>query len=179
MPYKNIKNPVKGYKVFKLENGKLDCRGFKFGTKKEVVGKVFKNVRNGCDIPPMLCNTGFHFCKKLNHCFNYYGNVPMDLKGYVICEVEGHRQITTDSGDKVATSELKITKILTTKEVKALMRPKNAKVGLISETTKEYSIFTHYSYWSNRSEYRINIDGWHYVVPRAMHVKKISVLWLQ
>ena len=50
---------MKGYKVFD-KNWK--CKEFQFE-----IGKTY--VHEG---KLKLCESGFHFCKKLNDCFNYY-----------------------------------------------------------------------------------------------------------
>jgi len=124
--HKVIKTPVKGYKVFKLKGKSLDCRGHKFGTVTSVLKKSHK-----IDGVPKLCNHGFHFCEKLEDCFRYYSNVPFSMEGFVICEVEAHDRITTDTGDKRATTHLKVIKVLTLQEVKAKMGLKEEKPRII------------------------------------------------
>jgi len=172
MPYKAIKKPVKGYKVFKLTNGKLDCRGFKFGTKDKVVGSVHENRPFGGYRIPELCSTGFHFCKKLKNCFRYYSMVPVTLKGFVVCEVEGHKHITTNEGDKVAAGVLKITKILSVEEVAKMLEPKS-KAGIISEKTYSLKIKSDINWRSGqrRRSYFVDIQGRRMNVPREYAFK--------
>ena len=50
---------MEGYKVFEPD---WTCRGFQYE-----VGKIFEE-----DVTPSCCNRGFHFCKELKDCFNYY-----------------------------------------------------------------------------------------------------------
>ena len=50
---------MKAYKVF---NSDWTCRGFQYQ-----VGETYEE-----DISPSVCNRGFHFCKELKDCFNYY-----------------------------------------------------------------------------------------------------------
>ena len=50
---------MEGYKVFEPD---WTCMGFQYE-----VGKTFEE-----DVTPSCCNRGFHFCKKLKDCFNYY-----------------------------------------------------------------------------------------------------------
>jgi len=54
---------IEGYKVF---NNDWTCRDFKYE-----VGETYKH---GGEIK--WCESGFHFCKKLKDCFNYYEMVP-------------------------------------------------------------------------------------------------------
>lgn len=174
MPYRVVKTPVKGYKVFELKGNQLVCRGYKFGTKDKIVGSVHQNLDgNGSIEQPYLCSSGFHFCKKLKDCFRYYSMVPLNLKGFVICEVEGHKYITTDAGDKVATSELKITKILSKQEVADLANPVQEKTGIISDKTYDRIIKSKMVWGYNRLQryYYININGNHYPVPRMYAFK--------
>ena len=50
---------VKGYKVF---NPDWTCRGFQYK-----VGESYE-----MDKEPIACERGFHFCERLEDCFNYY-----------------------------------------------------------------------------------------------------------
>lgn len=175
MPYKSIKTPVKGYKVFKLNRGKLDCRGFKFGTKEKVVGSVHENLdRFGVYREPVLCDTGFHFCKQLKKCFKYYSMVPTTLKGFVVCEVEGHKHITANPGaDKVAAGVLKITKILSVEEVAKMLKPTKSKAGVVSERTYSLIIKSDVN-WRGRQRrrsYFVDIQGRRFNIPRQYAFK--------
>lgn len=62
---------MEGYKVFEPD---WTCRGFQYE-----VGKTFEE-----DVTPSCCNRGFHFCKELKDCFNYYPFNP-DNKVATIC----------------------------------------------------------------------------------------------
>lgn len=50
---------MEGYKVFAPD---WTCGGFQYE-----VGKIFEE-----DVTPSCCNRGFHFCRELKDCFNYY-----------------------------------------------------------------------------------------------------------
>ena len=62
---------VKGYKAF---NPDMTCQGFQYEIGKEYIH----------DGELILCESGFHFCKGLPTCYNYY---PKNLDT-IICEVE-------------------------------------------------------------------------------------------
>lgn len=163
--HKSIKTPVKGYKVFRLKGKSLDCRGHKFGTVNSVLKKSHK-----VDGIPRLCNNGFHFCEKLNDCFRYYGSVPFSMEGFVVCEVEAHDMITTDAGDKRATTHLKITKVLTPKEVKEKMGYKAEKPRVIKAEKHDLIIESRKSSWNGRVSLGVIIPGYGRVkVPRSYH----------
>ena len=51
------------YKVF---NPDWTCRGFQ-----NKIGETYKDCIN-----PSVCDRGFHFCKNLADCFNYYSFDP-------------------------------------------------------------------------------------------------------
>ena len=90
---------MKGYKVF---NSDWTCRKFKYE-----VGKTYehKGVVN-------LCQEGFHFCKKLIDCFNYYSFDPKNK----VAEIEAEGEII-EGTDKCGTSKITIIKELTWYEV--------------------------------------------------------------
>ena len=90
---------MKGYKVF---NSDWTCRKFKYE-----VGKTYehKGVIN-------LCQEGFHFCKKLIDCFNYYSFDPKNK----VAEIEAEGEII-ERTDKCVTSKITIIKELTWYEV--------------------------------------------------------------
>ena len=90
---------MKGYKVF---NSDWTCRKFKYE-----VGKTYehKGVVN-------LCQEGFHFCKKLIDCFNYYSFDPKNK----VAEIEAEGEII-EGTDKCVTSKITIIKELTWYEV--------------------------------------------------------------
>ena len=92
---------MKGYKVF---HNDWTCRGFKFE-----VGKIFEE-----DVKPKCCSKGFHFCKKLSDCFNYYRFDPKNK----VAEVEAIGDIDSeDNNSKYCTNKIEIIKELTWGEV--------------------------------------------------------------
>lgn len=90
---------MKGYKVF---NSDWTCRGFKYE-----IGKTYehKGVIN-------LCEEGFHFCKNLIDCFNYYSFDPNNK----VAEIEAEGKII-EGTDKCVTSKITIIKEITWNEV--------------------------------------------------------------
>lgn len=62
---------MEGYKVFEPD---WTCRGFQYEA-----GKTFEE-----DVTPSCCNRGFHFCKELKDCFNYYPFFIIQTKGNII-----------------------------------------------------------------------------------------------
>lgn len=95
------------YKVFEKD---WLCRGHDFKNEKgEVVGTVHK-----IDKKPILCEIGFHYCKKLVDCFNYYN---FNSKNKVaLIEILG--EIDAKKGhDKECTNVFKIVKEITWFEV--------------------------------------------------------------
>ena len=104
---------VKGYKVF---NPNWTCRDFKFE-----VGKVFEE-----DVVPKCCERGFHFCRKLSDCFNYYA---FDINNKV-AEVEALGEISYKKGDsKCSTNKIKIVRELTWNEALELLNTGNNNSG--------------------------------------------------
>lgn len=90
---------MKGYKVF---NPDWTCRGFQYE-----VGKVYEIAAE-----PIICEKGFHFCKKLQDCFNYYGFNPNNR----VAIVEALGEISQED-DKIRTNKIKICEELTWIEV--------------------------------------------------------------
>ena len=82
---------VLGYKAF---NKNLTCRGFqyKIGETYEINGEL------------ILCYNGFHFCKTINDCYNYYFRSEETR----ICKIEALGEIVTDNNIKFATNKIKI-----------------------------------------------------------------------
>ena len=87
------------YKVF---NSEWTCRGFKYQ-----VGETYEE-----DINPSVCDRGFHFCKNLVDCFNYYRFDPNNK----VAEIEALGAIS-EGGDKCCTNKIKIVKEITWNEV--------------------------------------------------------------
>lgn len=83
---------MEGYKVFEPD---WTCRGFQYE-----VGKTFEE-----DVTPSCCNRGFHFCKELKDCFNYYPFNPDNKVAKVIALGE----IDEESDDsKCCTNKIQI-----------------------------------------------------------------------
>ena len=92
---------MKGYKVF---NKDWTCRGFQYE-----VGKTYEMKED-----PVCCERGFHFCKRLVDCFNYY-NFCSENK---VAEIEAAGAID-DYGneEKYCTNKIKIVRELSWHEV--------------------------------------------------------------
>ena len=83
---------MKGYKAF---NKDLTCRDFQYEIGKEYVHE--------CEIEP--CKSGFHFCKSIADCYNFYETCESTR----ICEVEATGNVKKDdSGIKFCTDRIKI-----------------------------------------------------------------------
>ena len=100
------------YKVF---NPDWTCRGFKYQ-----VGKTYEE-----DVNPSVCDRGFHFCKKLADCFNYY-NFDSDNK---VAEIEALGDIS-EGDDKCCTNKIKIVKEITWHEVLDMVNAGKCNTGL-------------------------------------------------
>ena len=59
-----------------------------------------------------ICNRGYHFCKTIKDCFEYYPKA----KETRFCEVEPLGKIV-EEGNKFATDKIKIVRELTEKEI--------------------------------------------------------------
>ncbi len=102
---------MKAYKVF---NADFTCRDFQYE-----VGKTYKHEGK-----IRLCESGFHACLKIGHCFNYYS---FDSKNKV-CEVELMGDI--DHGyDKSVSSEIKIIKEISWHDVLLLANTGHSNSG--------------------------------------------------
>ena len=96
-----MENVIRGYKVAD-SNGK--CRGYQFE-----VGKRYKHDGN-----IKICESGFHFCIKASHCFNYYSFSPNNK----VFEVIGYGEYQTkDDDSKVCVGDIEIVRELTWQEV--------------------------------------------------------------
>ena len=87
------------YKVF---NPDWTCRGFKYQ-----IGKTYEE-----EASPSICGRGFHFCKNLVDCFNYYDFDPKNK----VAEIEALGGIP-GGDDKCCTNKIKIVKEITWHEV--------------------------------------------------------------
>lgn len=92
---------VKGYKVF---NPDWTCRGFQYK-----VGKCYE-----MDERPKICERGYHFCKDLKDCYDYY-SFDSDNK---VAEITAYGDIDVDeNGKKSCTNKIKIEKEIFWNEV--------------------------------------------------------------
>ena len=105
---------VKGYKVFEPD---WKCRDFQYA-----VGETFEE-----DVNPVCCNRGFHFCKQLKDCFNYYPFNPENKVAEVIALGD------VDDGsenDKCCTNKIQIVKEISWEEVLRLVNMGKGNAGL-------------------------------------------------
>ena len=108
-----MRKKVKGYKVF---NHDWTCRGFQYE-----VGRTFKEKVN-----PQCCSDGFHFCKNVLDCFNYY---PFDPENKV-AEVTALGDVDCDGEDsKCATNKIRIDRELSWHEVLELVNVGHLNTG--------------------------------------------------
>ena len=92
---------VKGYKAFRRN---WMCRDFQYE-----VGKTYKHEGK---IEP--CESGFHFCRELKDCLDFY---PLDSNmNVVFAEIEALGKVI-DHGNKSVTDEIRIVKKIPIKEV--------------------------------------------------------------
>lgn len=106
---------MKGYKVF---NSDWTCRGFQYK-----VGETYKH-EGKIDI----CETGFHFCKKLIDCFNYYTFDPENK--VAIIEATGEVKESNYSNNKCVTNEIKIIRELNWHEVLDMVNFNKGNTGI-------------------------------------------------
>ena len=107
-------NNVKGYKVFEPD---WTCRGFQYE-----VGKTFEE-----DVTPSCCNRGFHFCKELKDCFNYYPFNPDNKVAKVIALGE----IDEESDDsKCCTNKIQIVEEISWEDVLRMVNLGKGNAGL-------------------------------------------------
>ena len=85
-------NIMEGYKVFEPD---WTCKGFQYE-----VGKTFEE-----DVTPSCCNRGFHFCKELKDCFNYYPFNPDNKVAKIIALGELDEK---PDGSKCCTNKIQI-----------------------------------------------------------------------
>ena len=93
---------VRGYKVF---NPDWTCRNFQYE-----VGKTFEE-----EVIPICCDRGFHFCKELKDCFNYYQFDPNNK----VAEVIALGDVDDDGGNssKCCTNKIQIVREISWQEV--------------------------------------------------------------
>jgi PPE-repeat protein len=90
---------MKGYKIF---NPDMKCLGFQFE-----VGKTYK-----IEGELKMCENGFHFCKELKDCYEFYS---FDYKN-PFCEIETGLEVLEDE-KKCCCSEIRIVKKLDLSEI--------------------------------------------------------------
>ena len=105
---------MEGYKVFEPD---WTCRGFQYE-----VGKTFEE-----DVIPSCCNRGFHFCKELKDCFNYYPFNPDNKVAKVIALGE----IDEESDDsKCCTNKIQIVEEISWEDVLRMVNLGKGNAGL-------------------------------------------------
>ena len=112
---------MKRVKGFKMTNNDMTCRNFKYE-----IGKEYH--LEGEIIP---CRNGFHFCKELSNCLNYYDNIKGNKRFF---EIEAWGKVI-DRGDKSVANNIKFIRELSIDEVFDYIRKNKDKVnwGYISE----------------------------------------------
>ena len=104
---------VKGFKGF---NQDLTCRGFQYE-----IGKTYEHNGN-----VELCNTGFHFCRKLQDVHNFY-----DLKESRICEIKADGNIIDDDKKSVC-ARISIIRELSREEIAVVVNTGKDNTGLFN-----------------------------------------------
>ena len=105
---------MEGYKVFEPD---WTYRGFQYE-----VGKTFEE-----DVTPSCCNRGFHFCKELKDCFNYYPFNPDNKVAKVIALGE----IDEESDDsKCCTNKIQIVEEISWEDVLRMVNLGKGNAGL-------------------------------------------------
>lgn len=105
---------IKGYKVFYSD---LTARtGFQYE-----IGKSYE-----IDESPIACQRGFHFCKALKDCFNYFQFDPRNR----IAIVEAYGECVNDDGGKSATNKIRILKEISWYEALDLLNNGKANTGI-------------------------------------------------
>ena len=103
---------MKGYKVF---NPDFTCRGFQFE-----VGKTYEHKGK-----LEICRSGFHFCRHVADCFNYYFFNPKNR----VAEVEAVGLVESD-GDKSVTDKITIVREIPWAEMLELVNTGKGCTGL-------------------------------------------------
>ena len=104
---------VKGYKAF---NKDLTCRDFQYE-----IGKEFEHKgKIG------LCESGFHFCKKIADIQNYYNLKDENTR---LCEIEAIGQVD-EGNDKCVTNKIKIIREISKEEMYILGNEGKGNTGL-------------------------------------------------
>lgn len=105
---------IRGYKVFYSD---LTARtGFQYE-----IGKSYE-----MDESPIACQRGFHFCKALKDCFNYFQFDPRNR----IAIVEAYGECVDDDGGKSATNKIRILNEISWYEALDLLNNGKANTGM-------------------------------------------------
>ena len=105
---------MKGYKVF---NPDWTCRGFQYE-----VGKTFEE-----NVTPFCCKRGFHFCKELKDCFNYYPFDPNNKVAIVIALGEIDKKYDSE---KYCTNKIQILEEISWEDVLRMINIGKENTGL-------------------------------------------------
>lgn len=128
------KNVVKGYKIFNYD---WKCRGFQYE-----VGKTYTHKGK-----LELCGAGFHFCTRLEDCFQFYDPISWNH----IAEVEALGKVIYDNDlPKCVTNKIRIIKEIELTDVyhkKAHIRSK----GMYNSMYLNKSYGVHFSQGINKS----------------------------
>jgi hypothetical protein len=103
---------MKGYKVF---NSDWTCGGFKYE-----VGETYEHKG---DIS--ICKGGFHFCREIAKCFNYYDFNPKNK----VAEIEALGNVESDD-DKSVTDKIKIVREISWEEMLRLANSGEGNTGI-------------------------------------------------
>ena len=108
------KKKIIGYKMFKVDtDGSWYCDG---GGRRFYyeVGKTYE-----VEDKPQCCDRGFHFCEKLEDCFEYYDCVTWNK----IALVEALGDVAkSNNNDKCSTNKIKILKEISFKDIPKIMK---------------------------------------------------------
>lgn len=115
-----------GYKSFDAD---LKCRGFQFNLN-ENFSKSYVGSLRPCT------SDGFHYCNKLEDCFEYYPNNGKNR----FCEIEiiGHFK---DEGNKSITNAFRIIRELSKEEIDSTYYKKNLHLDLVKSIHVKYPHF--------------------------------------
>ena len=105
---------IKGYKVF--YSNLTAHAGFQYE-----IGKSYE-----MDESPIACQRGFHFCKALKDCFNYFQFDPRNR----IAIVEAYGECVDDASGKSATNKIRILKEISWYEALDLLNNGKANTGM-------------------------------------------------
>ena len=129
---------IRGYKVF---NHDWTCRGFQYK-----VGETYEHKGN-----ISICERGFHFCRDIAKCFNYYDFNPNNK----VAEIEALGNVESDD-DKSVTDKIKIVREISWEEMLRLANSGKGNMGLEnsgSHNSGWYNSGSHNSGWYNSGWY--------------------------